>query len=306
MTAEEFEKRIIGWAGNRVGVEALVLAGSRAKLVGTPDRLADWDFHLLSSEPAQFYGTEWLSEIAPIWCAHAERTPRGVIKVSAVFEGGWEADFVPLATWQMKLVYWAMRHPEWKTWMPFRLQRGIIETRAFLLGSGYRLVWGGDIWKRRFDALAVAWPEAVMSADDFKNHVAAFWQKGVWVCKKILRPEPRSAMHWMHKLITDHVYALLAEEARLAGRVPRPEARKAEQWLSETRLKQTAIDTSVESATLARALLDEMDLFEQVARGVAAVRGFTLVDHSAVAAWMRGELAKLTAAEKLRPSRPEK
>lgn len=294
MTAEEFESRITVWAANHSDIEALVLAGSRAKSSGSADRLADWDFHLLSSNPARFYGTEWLAEIAPVWCAHAERTPRGVIKVSSVFEGGWEADFVPLAVWQMRLVYWSMRHPEWKSWMPSRLERGIVETRAFLLGSGFRLIGGGDKWKRRLDALRIDWPERAMSADEYRDHVSAFWQKGVWICKKILRPEPRSAMHWMHKLTTDHVYALLAEEARLAGCMPRPEARKAEQWLSEKRLRQTAIVTNVEPPTLARAFLAEMDLFEEVSRNVATLRSFRLADNSAVAAWMRAELAKLS------------
>jgi hypothetical protein len=222
------------------------------------------------------------------------------MKVSAVFEGGWEADFVPLAVWQMKLVYWGMRHPEWSPWMPARLQRGITETRAFLLGSGHRFICGSDIWMRRLDSLAIAWPEFLMSVGDFENHVSAFWQKSVWVCKKILRAESRSAMHSMHKLTTDHVYALLAEEARLAGRVPRPEARKAEQWLTERRLGQTAITTNVEQGTLARALLEEMTLFDEVSRGVAASRGFTPADYSAVAAWMRAELVRFTVEEKLR------
>ena len=190
--------------------------------------------------------------------------------------------------------------------MPSRLQRGIMETRTFLLGSGHRLVCGGDSWVRRLDALAIGWPEFRLSAEDFAGHVSAFWQKSVWLCKKILRPEPRSAMHWMHKLTTDHVYVLLAEEARLAGLAPRPEARKAEQWLSEKRLEQTAIATSIEQATLAKALLAEMELFEDVSREVAVARGFTYTDHSAAAAWMRTELAKFSVGEKLRPSQPEK
>ena len=75
-----------------------------------------------------------------------------------------------------------------------------------------------------------------------------------------------------------------------------PEARKAEQWLDgEKRLGQTAIVTDVEQQILARALLDQMDLFEEVSRNVAASRSFKLVDHSAVAAWMHAELAKLSA-----------
>jgi len=132
-----------------------------------------------------------------------------------------------------------------------------------------------------------------MNAAEFNKHLAAFWQKTVWVTKKISRPEPRSAMHWLHKLITDHVYAMLAEEARLAGRAARPEARKAEQWLDAKRLGQTAIETGTDPRVLAKALLGEMALFEEVCRSVATSRSFALPDYSTVAAWLRAELAKL-------------
>lgn len=293
MTPHEFEARIVDWARQQPDLEALILAGSRAQGDGV-DEWSDWDFHLISARPQLYYRTEWLARIAPLWCANAELTPRGVIKVSAVFEGGLEADFVPLATWQMKLVYWSMRHPDWGNWMPARLHRGILETRAFLLGSGYRVLVGGKAWEQRLTALDAKWAGLSMGAEEFSRHIAAFWQKSVWVTKKIARPEPRSAMHWMHKLITDHVYALLAEEARLAGRPARPEARKAEQWLDARRLGQTAVETGTDPRVLARALLAEIVLFEEVSQSVAGSRSFVVPDYAAVAAWLRAELTKLT------------
>ena len=294
MTAPEFEARIITWARQQSGLEALVLGGSRARADGNADGWSDWDFHLITTRPQRYEHAGWLSEIAPCWCAHAERTPRGVIKVSAVFDHGFEADFVLLAAWQMKLVYAGMRHPELARWMPRRLRRGIQETRGFMLGSGHRLLAGNADWDVRFAALEFAWPEAGLTAAEFAWHTAAFWQKAVWVFKKIARPEPRSAMHWLHLLVVNHVYVLLAEEARLAGRTPRPEARKAEQWLDDARLQQTAIATGPEQRVLARALLAELTLFREVAQSVAARRGFTLPDYSAVETWLRAELAKVS------------
>jgi hypothetical protein len=47
-------------------------------------------------------------------------------------------------------------------------------------------------------------------------------------------------------------------------------------------------------AALARALLAELALFEDVCRSVAGSRGFLLPDYAAVAAWLRAELMKLT------------
>ena len=101
-------------------------------------------------------------------------------------------------------------------------------------------------------------------------------------------------MHWLHKLVLEHVYAVLEEEAWLAGRRARPQALKAEKWLDETRLNQTAISTTMDQRDLARALLAELALFEDVCRSVAGSRGFSLPDYTAVAAWLRAELTKLT------------
>lgn len=100
-------------------------------------------------------------------------------------------------------------------------------------------------------------------------------------------------MHWLHKLIIEHVYAMLEEEAWLSGRVARPQALKAEKWLDERRLKQTAIETGIDQRSLACALLAELDLFVEVSASVASRRGFALPDYSAVEAWLRSELAKL-------------
>lgn len=294
MTAQEFETLIVEWARRQDDIEALVLGGSRAEATGS-DSWSDWDFQLITSRPRDYYKTEWLHEIAPCWCAHVEWTSRGVMKVSAVFVDGLEVDFVLLIAWQMKLVFAGMRRPQWMIWMPGKLRRGIYETRAFMLGSGYRLLVGSESWTRRFTALQKPWPQVGLSAEEFARHSAAFWPKAVWICKKILRPEPRSAMHWLHLLVVNHVYPILAEEARLEGRTSRPEARKAEQWLGASRLEQTAIRTSPEQAQLAAALLAELALFQDVTQCVATWRKFEVPDYSAVAQWLTTKLVKVTS-----------
>lgn len=296
MTAQEFERRIVEWAHRQDDIEALVQIGSRVQVGGHVDEWSDWDFHLISRRPRKYHNVEWVTEIAPPWCAHVERSPWGSIKVSAIFENGLEADFVLLTAWQMKLVYRSMRHPGWARWMPDRLRRGILETRVILHNSGHKVLVGGAGWEKRLTALEVNWAPRRMSAEELSGHVSAFWQKSVWVTKKIARPEPRSAMHWLHKLILEHVCPLLEEESLLAGRPARPWALKAEKWLDARRLRQTDITTSLDQKVLARALLAEIELFEEVSRSVAASRGFALPNHSAVAAWLRAELARIIGA----------
>lgn len=179
--------------------------------------------------------------------------------------------------------------------MPSRLRRGIAEIREILLNSGYKVLVGDRRWEKRLKALGTPWPPVRMSAEEFNLHVQAFWQKAVWIAKKIARPEPRSAMHWMHKLILEHVYALLEEEAWLTGRSARPEALKSEKWLDTRRLQQTAIETGIDPAGLAKTLLLEIELFKDVCASVASRQGFAVKDHGAVKAWLEAELKRIAA-----------
>jgi hypothetical protein len=295
MTEHEFEASIVEWARQQSDVVALIQIGSRVQPKGVADSLSDWDFHLISRTPEKYVNnTTWVSAIAATWCVNVERSRRGNMKVSAVFEGAFEADFVVLSSWQMKLVYWGMKRPEWRARMPKRLVRGIYETRTILLNSGYRVLIGGAPWTRRLSALEILWPLQRMNEEEFRYHVAAFWQKSTWVAKKIARPEPRSAMHWLHKLVVEHIYSLLEEEAWLEGRAARPEALKAEKWLDVRRLAQTDLATSLDQKVLALALLREIDLFEEVSTKIGRMRGFVLPERERVREWIRTELEKIS------------
>lgn len=293
MSPTDFENRVMDWAKAQSDLQALILAGSRAGNAEMADDWSDWDFQIISATPAQYRETAWLQSIAPVWCARSYVSSRGAPKLSVVFAEGIEADFVPLAAWKMRLVYAAMRRPRWRRWYPAVLRHGIAETRGFMLGIGYRLMVDRTGWAGRFRALQCDWPVPQMTAAAFGRQHAAFWQLAVWLYKKIARPEPRSAMHWLHGLVRDHVYPLLEEEARLAGRVVRSEARKAERWLDARRLEQTAIATSVDQRVLAVALLQTIDLFTEAARSVAERRGFAMPDYREVEKWLRAELARL-------------
>lgn len=292
MTAQEFEARLVAWARARPDVEALVQIGSRVQPGGVVDAWSDWDYQLIVRDPEPYQNREWPAQIAPCWTAHLERTPRGVMKLSAVFAGGWEADFVLLPAWQMKLVLWAMAHPGWQALYPAALRRGVANLRLWLR-PGHRVVLGGQAWEQRYAALGVAWPESSFTAGDFLFHTSGFWRHAVWATKKIRRGELRAAQRWAHVELREHTYALLAEEARLEGREPRPEARQAERWLGESRLGQTAALTGVTQSELAGALLAELALFRDVTAGVAARRGWAVPDYAAVEAWLRTELAQV-------------
>lgn len=291
MTAPEFEARVVAWARQLTDLEALVQIGSRVQREGVVDQWSDWDYQLIVRDPARYLNHGWLDRIAPCWSAHHERTERGVIKLSAVFAGGWEADFVLLKAWQMKLVCGAMRHPGCAGWFPPALRTGIHNLRL-VAQPGYRVVLGGAAWEQRYAAMAVRWPEDGFSAADFEYHVAAFWRHAVWVAKKTLRGELRAALRWSQVELREHLYALLAEESRLAGRRPRPEARQAEQWLDSARRQQTSLEIGPEKKLLVRSLLADLTLFRESSDGVAIARDFARPDYAALETWLRAELSK--------------
>ncbi|MDB6113954.1 MAG: hypothetical protein JWQ83_643 [Lacunisphaera sp.] len=292
MTALEFEARLVAWARARPDLEALVQIGSRVQPGAVVDQWSDWDYQLIVRDPEAYRNRDWPAQIAPCWSAHFERTERKVTKLSAVFTGGHEVDFVLLAAWQMKLVCRAMRHPGAQHWFPAPLREGVHNLRL-VAAPGFRVVLGGPAWERRYAALAEPWPERLMSAEDFERHAAAFWRHAVWVGKKILRGELRAASRWHQREVREQLYALLAEEARLAGQASRPEARQAERWLGPERLRQTSGETGPDQRLLARALLGELTLFLEVSAAVAAGRGFVPPDYSAVENWLRTELQKV-------------
>ncbi|HWA26755.1 MAG TPA: hypothetical protein VG734_13945 [Lacunisphaera sp.] len=292
MTPQEFETRVVTWAQHQSGLEALIQIGSRVQAGADLDEWSDWDYHLITRNPEHYWTCDWLPEIAPCWNAHLERTDRGVVKLSAVYSGGFEADFVPLSAWQMKLVYWAMARPGLRSAFPSRLLRGIYNTQI-IVRPGYRVVIGGSTWEERLTALNAAWPKNEFTNIDYQYNVTGFWRHAIWVQKKIMRGETRAALRWYQVELTKHRWALLEEEARIAGRPVRPEARKAEKWLDARRLEQTAIETSTDQQMLARGLLAEMALFEEVTRSVAASRGWSIPDTAAVAAWLRQELNRV-------------
>ncbi len=147
-------------------------------------------------------------------------------------------------------------------------------------------------------ALKVMWPASDFTVADYQRQVSAFWRNAVWVFKKLARRELRAAVRWHTTELLEHTFALLEEEARLAGRAPRPEARKAEQWLDERRLKQTEVSLAPDQRVLARALRQAIDLFVDVSAKVAAQRGFKLPDHSEVERWLRAGLEKLVVQAK--------
>jgi hypothetical protein len=112
----------------------------------------------------------------------------------------------------------------------------------------------------------------------------------VWVTKKIQRGEVRTAQREFHRILMEKTWLLMEEEARSLGAAARPKARRAEQWLEPRRLAQTALGTSTDAAVLRRATLDVAEAFADVARSLAAARGWSWQEPAALRDWVRAQL----------------
>ncbi len=179
MTAPEFEARIVAWARNQPDVEALVQIGSRVQPGAVVDAWSDWDYQLITRDPDRYQNHDWPAQIAPCWSVHLERTPRGVMKLSAVFAGGWEVDFVLLTAWQMKLVYWAMVHPGLKSLYPQSLRRGVANAQLWIQ-PGHRVVLGGSAWEGPLlAAVGSHEPDAALAPEDFLSRTTGLWRPAV-------------------------------------------------------------------------------------------------------------------------------
>ena len=115
---------------------------------------------------------------------------------------------------------------------------------------------------------------------------------------------PSIHMTTQHRIFTmsfASVYPLYVAKAEKKGR-KKSEVDAVICWLTgysqrelEGQLKkQTDIETSPDQRVLARALLAEMALFEDVSRSVAQAKGFKLPDYAPIALWLRAELSRFT------------
>lgn len=290
MSDSDFGDRVLRWALGQPDIEALIQIGSRAQASAKPDVWSDWDYHIIAKNAGRFRNTSWPKQIGEVWCAHLEKTDRAVEKLSVIFANGLEADFIPLEAWQMKLVYMAMAYPRVSRIYPRALTRGILST-ILIVRPGYRILLGAEKWEKRLAAVNAPWPRPVFTPEQFQHHLSGFWRNAIWVQKKICRGELQAALRWFHTELVTHRWALLEEECRIEGGLPRPEARKAEIWLNPLRQKQSTTLTAADRKILSDALLAEIALFESLSKRIGAKHGIKIPDYAPISNFLRCEIS---------------
>jgi hypothetical protein len=281
--------RLSKWANARDDIRALVQIGSRVQPGSAADSWSDYDYQLITSHPGRYRDGSFADDLGPCWAYGSRMAFGNALKVTAVFEGALEADFVVLRHIEVLIAVTALRWPQTARLWPRALSRGVADLRG-VAGSGWRMIKGGSAWERRYSRISFA--STPLGEEEFNRWCGEFWSQLVWVAKKVGRGEYRAAQRGIHEHLLENTLRMLEEEALLGGVKAFPRGRRAEVWLTPEQLRATDISSRPERAALVSALGQVADAFSRSSAAVAATRGWKARDHSAITGWLDGVLSR--------------
>jgi Streptomycin adenylyltransferase len=287
--ADAWDSALSRWANSRDDIKALVQIGSRVQKGSSPDAWSDFDYQLITSRPGDYRDGSFTEGIGRCWTYGSRMAFGNVQKVTAVYEGAVEADFIILKHFEVLIAVTALRWPQTASLWPRPLVRGVADLRG-VVGSGWRMIKGGPAWEGRYSRVTFATTE--FTEQEFVTWCGEFWSQLVWVAKKVKRGEYRAAQRGIHEHLLENVLRMLEQEVLLEGLKAFPRGRRAELWLSPEQLRATDVSTRPESAVLISALIHVCDAFETSSAAVAAKKGWKLRDYAPVRAWLDALLAR--------------
>jgi hypothetical protein len=287
-TADAWESALSGWANSRGDIKALVQIGSRVQKGSAPDAWSDFDYQLITSRPGDYRDGSFTEGLGRCWSYGSRPAFGNVQKVTAVYEGAVEADFVILRHIEVVIAVTALRWPQTAGLWPRPLVRGVADLRG-VVGSGWRMIKGGPLWEGRYSRVSFA--STPLTQEEFSTWCGEFWSQLVWVAKKVKRGEYRAAQRGIHEHLLENTFRMLEQEALLDGLKAFPRGRRAELWMSPEQLRSTDVTTRPDGAVLAAALGQVCDAFEKTSAAVAAKKGWKLRDSAPIREWLRSLFA---------------
>jgi hypothetical protein len=276
---------VSAWAQGRPDISALVQIGSRVQQGAEVDRWSDYDYHLVTSSPASYRDGSFCRELGACWAHGAQLAFGDAVRVTGVFAGALEADFVVLRNWEVRLAAMALLWPSSAPCWPAALRRGVASLRI-VAAPGWAVIKGGEAWARRYRRVAPM--KAPLGEAEFNRLCGEFWTQLVWAAKRAERGEFRAAQRALHLHLVENALRILQEEAVLGGRPARPMGRRAEHWLTAEQLKDTDFSTAPDCDSLASALVRILGVFEKSSAAVASANGWYAPGHGDVRAWLEG------------------
>jgi hypothetical protein len=287
--SESWTLRLSGWAKGQRDVVALIQIGSRVQPGANTDEWSDYDYQLVTTQPWRYEDGRFASELGNCWAvAVGKGAITDITKITAVFEGAVEADFIVIGVLRLCLASTLLRWPAVARLCPRRIRADIRDLRV-VAGRGWKIIKGAPAWERRY--LRITRCEITLTVGEFEGICSHFWTQAIWTAKKVKRGEFLAAARSIHRLLAESTYRLLQEEALIRGRVSRPECRYAEMWLSPERLSDLQITTRRSREDLALALQRYAELFAEVSQGIAQARSWPCSPYTEVREWLTHTLS---------------
>lgn len=291
MLEDDWNKALSQWAHAQSDIKALIQIGSRVQAAGIVDGWSDYDYQLITSRPDRYLDGAFARQISPCWAVGTNRAFGNVTKVSAVYDGALEAEFVILKNWEVMVATTALRWPRIAGLWTRALRRGIEDLQG-VAGSGWRIIKGGDKWIQRYMRLKPF--QERLRRNEFDLLCGEFWSHFVWAVKKVQRGEYIAAQRAIHEVLLEKTICLLAEEGLLEGRSAGPRGRRAERWLSPARLQSVKILTHPDRDSLFAAFDRVSALFADVSEIVAQKNGWECRSYAEIRAWLGAQSSRTT------------
>jgi aminoglycoside 6-adenylyltransferase len=186
--------KFLSWARSAENIRALVVIGSRARIEDHPaDQWSDLDLLVVANDPKPLWeGSDWLREIGTPWITFVEPTPGdGGFECRALFEGGLDVDFAPIAVQDVRAM----------------AGRELPPVIADIFRRGVRVILDKDGLMEGFRDAKPA-PACTLPAEsEFLTLVNDFWYHAVWTAKHLRRGE----MWWANSCCDMYLKNLLRQ-----------------------------------------------------------------------------------------------
>jgi hypothetical protein len=274
---------VSAWALAQADIRALVQIGSRVQKGAAADRWSDYDYHLVTSHPGRYRDGSFTRDLGPLWACGTQVAFGDAVKVTAVYAGALEADFVVLSHWEVRVAALALAWPATAPLWPAPLGRGVANLRI-VAAPGWKVIKGGRGWEGRYSRISPL--RLPLSRGEFDRLCGEFWTQLVWAAKKAERGEFRASQRALHLHLVENSLRMLQEEALQEGRAAQPLGRRAEAWLTAEQLQATGFVTAPERGALLSGLARIMDVFDKSSGAVAAANGWDAGRHGEVRGWI--------------------
>lgn len=251
-----FDEVVARWAATQPAIQAMVLIGSHVRPDGAgnaADEVSDWDFQVITSDPAGFAHREVLAGLVPdrLPAVYSLRpTFGGVQRVTALYPG-LEVDFVVLAAGKLRLARLATALGEHRRPGPLREGLGGL---AVVIRPGYRFLKGGASWDGFYQRVLREVPDPRLADAAILALAEGFVCDVVWSERKLRRGEHLAVQRMLHQSLAETNFRLLHELRLRRGEVSHPEARRIERVAERSQLAAVTLSAKPEPEELAAAI----------------------------------------------------